>query len=309
MQNKISIITPSFNQGDFIEQTILSVISQNYTNLEYIIIDGGSNDNTVEVIKKHEKHLTYWVSEKDRGQSHALNKGFKKATGDIIAWINSDDMYLPETFDFIVKMFKQNPDVDIIYGDVINFSETKENYYKVKEFEPLDFLSRISIHQPGVFWRRKLLGKVGLLDETLHYSMDYDLWMRLFFNYKSLKIDKPFAKFRMHEKSKTTGSPPELYLDCRIVLSKFFNSLNSNKTVNYLKELDIYYNPKNKKYNLNIKNTSFLPKAIKRYIYNFAIEEYTFGNKDKANKLFWISLKKGYLKSLYFLIKQIYFKQ
>ena len=302
-KKKISIITPSFNQGAFIEQTIKSVLNQNYPNLEYIIIDGGSSDNTVDIIKKYEKHLKYWVSEPDRGQSHALNKGFKKATGDIIAWINSDDYYLSDTLKQISELFKQNPDIDIIYGDVINFSETKENYFKVKEFEPLDFLSRISIHQPGVFWRRKLLDKAGLLDESLHYAMDYDLWMRLFFNYKSLKINKPFAKFRMHPNSKTTGSPPKLYLDCRVVLSKFFNSLDDKKTVAYLQNLNIYNNPEDKKYNIIFNDKSLIQKSVKRYIYNYAIEEHTFGNKKTANKLFWISLKNGYIKSLYFLLK------
>ena len=301
---KISIITPSFNQGQYIEQTIDSVLSQNYPNLEYIIIDGGSTDNTVEIIKKYEKYLKYWVSEPDKGQSHAINKGFKMATGDIIAWLNSDDYYLPEAFEFVAKKFEQNPNIDIIYGDVINFTDKKELYYKVKEFESLDFLSRISIHQPGVFWRRKLLDEVGLLDETLHYAMDYDLWMRLFFNYKSMKINKPFAKFRMHENSKTSANPPEMYLDYRKVISRFFNSVGQTNTLNRLKQLKIYDNSKNIKYNLYDINSSIITRAKKIYIYNCGIQEYTFGSKKKANKLFLHSLiSRFWLKTIIFLVK------
>ncbi|MDA3890629.1 MAG: glycosyltransferase family 2 protein [Salinivirgaceae bacterium] len=300
---KISIITPSFNQGVFVEDTILSVLNQNYPNLEYIIIDGGSTDSSVDIIQKYNDQLAYWVSEEDRGQSHALNKGFKKATGDIIAWINSDDYYLPDTLLFVAEIFEKYPDVDIIYGDVINFTGKKEFYYKVAEFEPLDFLSRISIHQPGVFWRTSLLEKVGFLNETLHYAMDYDLWMRLFFSYKSLKIDKPFAKFRMHAGSKTTDAPPELYKECREIVSTFFNSVASVEQINRLKQLDVYCNPDNKIYKLNIADLSFLPKAADQYVFNYAIEEHTFGDKKKANSLFWISLKKGYFKSIYFLLK------
>ena len=303
---KFSIITPSFNQGQYIEQTINSVLSQNYPNLEYIIIDGGSTDNTVEIIKKYEKHLKYWVSEPDKGQSHAINKGFKMATGDIIAWLNSDDMYMQNTLSYVAEEFIDNPDVDIIYGDVINFSETKKDYYVVKKFDPLDFLSRISIHQPGVFWRRKLLNEVGLLDQSLHFAMDYDLWMRLFFNYKSMKINKPFAKFRMHGNSKTSANPPEMYLDYRKVISRFFNSVGQTNTLNRLKQLRIYDNSKNIKYNLYDINSSIITRAKKTYIYNCGIQEYTFGSKKKANKLFLHSLiSRFWLKTIIFLVKNI----
>lgn len=300
---KISIITPSLNQGAFIEDTIQSVLNQNYSDLEYIIIDGGSTDNSVEIIKKYENQLAYWISEQDRGQSHALNKGFEKATGDIIAWINSDDYYLPKTFEYVIGLFEKHPEVDVIYGDVINFTPESDHYYKVEEFESLDFLSRIPIHQPGVFWRSKLLDEVGLLDEKLHFAMDYDLWMRMFFSYKSMKLNKPLAKFRMHDGSKTTDAPPELYKECRNIVSRFFNTVASKDQLNYLKELGLYCNPDNKKYELNITDLSFLPKAIDRYIYNYAIEEHTFGDKKLSNKLLKVALKQGYIRTLYFLFK------
>jgi len=116
---KISIVTPSYNQAEFLERTILSVLNQNYLNLEYIIIDGGSNDGSVEIIKKYEKYLTYWVSEKDKGQGCAISKGFEKSTSDILAWLNSDDTYLPGTFYKIAKDFRQNSEVDLIFDLIL----------------------------------------------------------------------------------------------------------------------------------------------------------------------------------------------
>jgi len=303
MQHKISIITPSYNQGQYIEQTIISVLEQNYPNLEYIIIDGGSSDNSVEIIKKYEKQLKYWISEKDNGQSHAINKGFKKATGDIIAWLNSDDIYLPDTLNIVNNIFNKNPDIDIIYGDVINFTEKKEEYYKVSEFKINDFLSRISIHQPAVFWRKKLLNNEGFLDESLYYTMDYDLWMRLFINYKSLKVNLPLAKFRMHNDSKTTSNPPELYLEYRKVISRFFFSFNEQSIIDKLKKFGIYNNVENKRYYFK-SNFLFNPDFILIYLYQVALQEYTFGNYHNANNLFKRLLKtKYFVKALPFIIK------
>jgi glycosyltransferase involved in cell wall biosynthesis len=119
---KISIITPSFNQGKFLEETILSIISQKYPSLEFIIIDGGSTDESVEVIKKYGQHITYWISEKDNGQAEAINKGFEKATGEIITWLNSDDLYEKDALLTIGKMFAESPDVDFIFGDCLFFT-------------------------------------------------------------------------------------------------------------------------------------------------------------------------------------------
>ena len=300
----ISIITPSYNQGQYLEQTINSVLDQKYPNLEYIIIDGGSTDNSLEIIKNHEKHLKYWISEPDKGQSHAINKGFKKATGEIIAWLNSDDVYLPDSLFLIAKLFSENPNIKIVYGDVINFIQNgRSYYYKVKKFKPIDFLSRISIHQPGVFWKSTILDETGLLNEDFHYAMDYDLWVRMFFNYKSLKINQALAKFRMHEYSKTTNNPPDLYNEKRIILSRFFNSINNEIWINKMKNLKIYHNPNNIIYPLKIDQKFSLKKAFNRYVYNYAIEEYTFGDKNKALKLFRISLLNGFLKSLYFIFR------
>src|SRR5229473_6606028 len=123
MPPKISIVTPSFNQGRFLEETILSVLNQDYPNLEYIIIDGGSTDETIEVIRRYEDRITFWVSEKDRGQVHAINKGIEKTTGDIFGFINSDDVYLPGAFNTVVEHFQNQPATEWVCGDTVMFGE------------------------------------------------------------------------------------------------------------------------------------------------------------------------------------------
>lgn len=301
---KISIITPSFNQSKYLEQTILSVLNQNYLNLEYIIIDGGSADNSVEMIKKHEKHIAYWRSEKDRGQSDAINKGLKKATGEIVAWLNSDDLFLPKTLQTVNAIFQTNPDVDLIYGDVINFYEdNKKTDYHTNQFNPYDFISRVSIHQPAVFWRKKILNEIGYLDESLYYLMDYDLWMRIFFTYKTMKANKPLAEFRIHDTSKTSSNPKGLYLEYRKILSRFFNSLDEPNILAQLRSLGIYVNDENKKYNIKAKNLS-LQKALRIYTHQCAVQEYSWKNVKKANTLFLASLQEpSVLTNLFFLLK------
>ena len=308
---KISIITPSYNQGGFIEDTINSIIDQNYPNLEYIIIDGGSKDSTVDIIEKYKNDISHWVSEKDNGQSHAINKGFLKASGDIIAWLNSDDLYLPEVLKLVAETFNNHPEVDLIYGDVLNFyPDGAEKYYKVKEFEPVDFLSRVSIHQPAVFWRRKILDEIGFLDEDLHYVMDYDLWARILFKYKTLKINKPLAKFRIHNNSKTSDNPPKMYLESRIVLSRFFNSLPNDILKKKLIKYEIYNNENDADYKLNIKlKDNDVEDIFNNYILNCGIQEYTFGNYSKANKLFFKSVNlKNSVQVFLFLIKNNLFR-
>ena len=178
---KISIVTPSFNQGQFLEESICSVINQEYSNLEYIIIDGGSSDNSVEIIRKYENHLHYWVSEKDTGFSEAINKGFKKATGDIFSWLNSDDILLPGALNTISRFFQQFPRVGIVYGDRLIIDEQSNVLAKRQDcfFSPIFFRFEKSIPQESTFWRKDLFYQVGGLDEELNYAIDFDLWCRL----------------------------------------------------------------------------------------------------------------------------------
>lgn len=286
---KISIVTPSYNQGKFLEETILSVITQNYPNLEYILIDGGSSDNSLDIIKKHEHSISYWISEKDKGQSEAINKGLQKATGDIVAWLNSDDLYTPNTLFNISKIFQENPDIDLIYGNVENFHSEKGSFVtNVSEFKPSDFLSRVSIHQPSVFWKRKVHHEIGYLDESLYYTMDYDLWARMFFRYKTKKINQVFSRFRIHSTSKTNNNPPGIYLDSRIVFSRFINSFPSKEYKEKMVDMNIYHNSDEKSYVISSPPAASQMKIIfDNYVFNCAIQEYSFGSRQKANRLFY----------------------
>ena len=203
---KISIVTPSYNQGKFIEETILSVLNQNYPNLEYIVIDGGSIDNSVEVIKKYQNRIAYWVSERDRGQSHAVNKGFKRANGDIIGWLNSDDTYLPQCFKHVVKAFREIPDSDAVYGNFVQTDEKdkvlrKRHVFSRFRYETLLFHPYLG--QPAVFFRKKVLHKVGYLDENLSYAMDWDFLLRMKRRCKMVYINHFLATYRLHTGSKT----------------------------------------------------------------------------------------------------------
>lgn len=204
----ISIITPSYNQARYLEETIVSVLSQNYPNLEYIIIDGGSTDGSVEIIKKYESHLKYWVSEKDKGQSHAINKGFNKANGDILAWINSDDYYLPDAFNTMATASIKFPNSLWFYAGTYWLSNNNQSYVGgIEDPEIASWYLKCLVSQPGVFWRRKIWDQVGsLVDENMHFSFDYDLWLK-FAAFQPIPqiITEPIAVFRLHEESKTTN--------------------------------------------------------------------------------------------------------
>lgn len=203
---KISIVTPSYNQGKFIEETIRSVIVQNYPNLEFIIMDGGSTDESVEIIKKYEPWLTYWVSEKDKGQSDAVYRGFEKATGDIIAWINSDDYYLPNAFKHVAHTYIEEK-ADFIGGGIYYIQENGKIRQRVKGYTQ-DFNSLLCfgqyLAQPACFWSREAFFKVGGFDRTLRFSFDYDLFVRLTKQYKQKKLNKYVAVFREHSEAKSS---------------------------------------------------------------------------------------------------------
>jgi len=203
---KISIVTPSYNQAQFLEETIRSVLFQGYPNLEYIIIDGGSTDGSVEIIKKYESWLSYWVSEKDSGQSHAINKGFSKSSGEVMAWINSDDYYVKGAFYSVAQAFLNNQTLWIA-GLTNRVDENGEIIISGKHYKESleDWFVGSPYLQPGIFWRRSLWEKSGNLDENLQYSFDYDLLMR-FIQYQTYAywVDRCIAHFRIHPNSKTT---------------------------------------------------------------------------------------------------------
>jgi glycosyltransferase involved in cell wall biosynthesis len=201
---KISVISPSYNQGIYFEETIRSVLLQNYPNLEYIIMDGGSDDDTVSVLKKYEDWISYWESEKDRGQSHAINKGFSLASGEIYCWINSDDYFLPESFLKVAKQFMRSETL-FIYGNGYNLEETRllpsishisfDRYLRI----PLFF-------QPSCFWKSSIHQPVW---EELHCTMDYELWLRIVKGNKRKYLNEFLSVARVHEKAKTYNPDKE----------------------------------------------------------------------------------------------------
>lgn len=208
---KISIVTPSFNQGEYLEQTIDSVLSQEYSDLEYIIIDGGSTDNSVEIIKKYSKYIKYWVSEKDAGQSDAINKGLKKASGEIINWINSDDWYTSGTLLKVGEAFED--DSVNVFGGRSNIIENGHVLYQNKGTDIYDSIEKTigfaRIDQPETFFRKTCIDQIGLLNINFHYVMDRDWWIRYLLQFGLNNIKKTsdiLVNFRSHDTSKTNTS-------------------------------------------------------------------------------------------------------
>lgn len=200
----VSIVTPSFNQAPYLEQTLRSVLEQEYPSLEYIVVDGASTDASVDIIKKYMDRLTWWVSEKDSGQGDAINKGLARASGEIIAWLNSDDTYLPNTISSAVKIFEQNPDVVLIYGDMLAVDENGQttNVLKYSQLSLEDLLCFQIIGQPAVFFRRAAYEKAGSLDTTFHFLLDHHLWIRIAQQGKILHVPQVWAAARYHAQAK-----------------------------------------------------------------------------------------------------------
>lgn len=209
-QPLVSIITPSYNQACFIEDNIISVVSQDYPNIEHIIVDGNSKDNTIEMIKKHENSYNLkWVSEPDKGQSDAINKGFKMSNGEIIGWINSDDYYEKDAVSTAVEYMLRYPDIKMIYGDcnLVDTTGSLIKKYPTQDFDYNVLLNENSgmIPQQSVFIRRQVIEKVGLIDISYHYAMDYEYWLRIGRDFKIAYIPKMLASFRIQDDSKTSS--------------------------------------------------------------------------------------------------------
>ena len=211
---RISIITPSFNQAEFIEQTISSVLAQEYPNVEYIVIDGGSTDGSVDVIQKYQDRIAYWVSEKDRGQAHAINKGLRRATGDIIGYLNSDDYYTDGALARVANSFSHDPDVALWHGRcrVVDQHGVKigERVGSITRFDEILDLwdvwwEKRNFVQPEVFWTRRIGDKVGPFCEELFWVMDYDYWLRILGAGGRVGfIDAELAAFRLQPNQKST---------------------------------------------------------------------------------------------------------
>jgi glycosyltransferase involved in cell wall biosynthesis len=209
--NLISIITPSYNQGAFLEQTIQSVLGQAYPYIEYMVVDGASTDGSVEIIRKYADKLAGWVSEKDSGQADAINKGLARAKGEILAWLNSDDYYLPGAVSAAMTVFDQNPEVVLVYGDMLAVDEDGRaiNTLKYRQLSMQDLLCFQIIGQPSAFFRRDALEKAGMLDTTYHCLLDHHLWVRLAQHGSILHVDQTWAAARYHPEAKNRARAAE----------------------------------------------------------------------------------------------------
>lgn len=268
---KISVVTPSFNQSNFLENTILSVVNQNFKNIEYIVIDGGSTDGSLEIIKKYDKYIHYWISEKDNGQTDAINKGFKVATGDIICFLNSDDFFIKDSLENVANHFKKNLATDILLCDGIycNSNGELEKYYRY--ISPIKILSKhgiIAFCQQSMFIKKSSYFKIGGLSNNLHYCMDSDfIYKAIDFGCKFSVLHKPAGVFRWHDKMKSTDMSLTKIEEERNLSIKYhykrrfrllakiiymiIQTLNLNYLINFIKtnllkkkQLQIYQNEK-----------------------------------------------------------------
>jgi glycosyltransferase involved in cell wall biosynthesis len=215
-QPRITVVTPTLNQAAYLEQTLRSVLDQGYPNLEYIVVDGGSTDGTLDILKRYSHRLAWWVSEKDQGQANAINKGMARATGELRAYLNSDDLYLPGALDRIARAWREHPDADLFHGvcrligeqgraigrrcaDIARFDEIVDVWgvwWKQKNFV-----------QPEVFWTKKIADQIGPLREDLYFVMDYDYWARMLRAGARVRpVDEELAAFRLTSTQKSTHS-------------------------------------------------------------------------------------------------------
>ena len=206
MNLKVTIITPSYNQGEYLEETIQSVLNQTYSNIEYIVIDGGSTDNSVDIIRKYEERITYWCSEKDNGQADAINKGLKLATGDLVCWINSDDILYPNFTENFVNHFVAHPNVDFLYGDVEQGVEMQ--HATIRRGEAIDYPTmlrtlRVPMPQQATMWRKEVMVKIGYLDPQWHVLLDREYFMRIAQHCVIEYLPGVVAFFRNHENAKS----------------------------------------------------------------------------------------------------------
>lgn len=220
---RITVITPSFNQAAFLERTILSVLNQNYPNLEYIIIDGGSTDGSVDIIRKYEERIAFWVSEQDKGQTHAINKGLKRATGDWVGWQNSDDIYFPGTFKQVAQVASRYPKAELIIGDINLIDELDKVIRDLKYVRPTygSLLAEgMVLANQAAFWRRELHARIGWLDESLHYGFDYEWFLRVLMETnRSLHVPQCFGALRYHDATKTSQNQPLFDDEFKVILN------------------------------------------------------------------------------------------
>lgn len=204
---RISVITPSYNQAEFLERTIRSVLDQNYPNLEYIVIDGGSTDGSVDIIRRYADRIHYWVSEPDSGQSNAINKGLKMATGDWLCWQNSDDIYYPGAFQDLAVTACRQPTADLIIGNINlidRYDHMLRDVHYVKPTYGALLAEGMVLTNQAAFWRRGVHREIGWLDESLNFSFDYEWFLRLMHQREGFSVHKTWGGYRLHDATKTS---------------------------------------------------------------------------------------------------------
>jgi glycosyltransferase involved in cell wall biosynthesis len=231
----VTVVTPSFNQGRFIRATIESVLEQDYPRIEYLVIDGGSTDETVSILKEYSGRLR-WVSERDRGQAHAINKGWRQASGSLVAYLNSDDVYLPGAVAQAVAALDGHPEAAAVYGEGYHVDERGAilERYPTEPFNADRLRETCFICQPTVFMRRDAVERVGYLDESLRYCMDYDLWIRLVRAGKVLShVPRYLASTRLHADAKTLGQRGQAHAEILRVIYRHFGRVAPSLVFGY----------------------------------------------------------------------------
>ncbi len=270
---KVTIVTPSYNQAEFLEETILSVLNQDYPNLEYIIVDGGSTDGSVDIIKKYEDRLAWWVSEPDNGQSEAINKGFAHATGDIFNWLNSDDLLYPDAIRIAVHFLQKNPHCELVYGSRIVIDQ-KGRILDV--FEPVKTKKALAkfafrIPQETTFFTADMWRRVNGLNESLHFVMDFDLWHRFMKETDFFLIPVFLGAYRDHEESKSVyglghQSVSEDALKELDYLKENYSTFFSR--FKFLRKMVVYFNMVRLAYEKNKRTRRLMKEEVREVIFN-----------------------------------------
>ena len=289
---KISVIIPSFNQGKFLEETILSILSQDYPLLELFIIDGGSTDNSAEIIKKYETKISGWVSEKDNGQSDAINKGFKICSGDIVSWLGSDDLYTAGTLHKVNELFSSLPQsVGVIHGnsEIFNSEETIRIDKGYLDWTLERQMAGMTFPQPSSFIRRTALLKSGTLNTSLHYGMDYDLFSRLVMLCDFQYTDILFSRYRLHDESKSTKSIAKFIEEWIIIFNSIADGLKITRIISALEKNNLKTKRDDTIFHFFGELKSIRAFDQERLLYNFLVNvvryDYASANFSRVSKI------------------------
>jgi glycosyltransferase involved in cell wall biosynthesis len=227
---RVTVVTPSFNQAQFLEQTICSVLGQDYPDLEYMVIDGGSSDGSVNIIEKYRARLAYWVSEPDDGQAQAINRGWNRASGEYVAYLNSDDLLLPGSISAVTQSLGAHPNVDLVYGWASSIDEngnkTSDKLWRAPAFDLCELLQGDYIPQPTIFFRRSLLDRIGFLNESLHFSFDYEFLLRASVVTDFRLIPQYLAAVRSHSATKSSTGEEQFFEEEYEILKHMANPPN-----------------------------------------------------------------------------------